>query len=598
MKKTFLYTFIMAFLLGSALTSCEDAFGDFLDKQPSNELTEEEVFSNWRNTEYYYYDIYNFLRNGRARINNSWMDAATDLATTSYSYGGTRSSFNIGNYYAGAGAPEIRDTWYHCYSAIRKCNTLLEKIDAVPLTADQTVDQRLRLVKRMKAEARTFRAYFYWELLLRYGPVPIITERLDPESENLLDYERPDIKTCFLFVLDELEASQDSLQSPRQLNENDELVDDELSNAVAKNDLGRITQGVSLALESRIKLYLASPRYASLGLVTWDEAAFVAEKMINTFGNGLSYKLNTNSDSVKAYQDAINTRVYDGNPEVIFWRNDARGGWLPMESPVGFGGSGGLTPSQNLVDMYDMQDGSSPFSSYDATGAPVYVSNVPEVREGSSYSDQDPYNNRDPRMYATILFNGSQWWSRAIDTSEGGADKPLGNANATATGYYNRKYMDDSQTHYRTGGAMYRNWIFIRYAEILLNYAEAQNEVAGPSPAVFNTLQKLRDRVGLTAKLSDRPDLQTQESLRNFIRKERTIELAFEDHRAWDVRRWDVAEDALARPVYGVRIIKKNDELLFERKVVQSRVFESKMYLYPIPESEIWKTGMENNPDW
>lgn len=587
MKKYFLYTVFVTVISGCFFASCEDAFGDFLDKQPSNELTEEETFSTWKNFEAFHYDIYDFLRDGLGRINSSWMDSATDLAQTSYSWGGTRTSFNIGNYYASSGAPEINDTWNYYYRAIRKCNMVLERVNDVPLGPDETSAQRKEKADRLVCEARMFRAYFYWELVLRYGAVPIIENSLDPDKPNL-DIKRPEsVKTCFEFILKDLNESYAA------------LLDDD---AIADADLGRLTKGINLALQSRIKLYLASPRYQSLGLVSWQQAANAAELFITTYGDKGSnrYHLFTDVDPVKAYQVAINRRAFDGNRETIFCRNDGfLSNWWPSEAPVGYGGSGGLCPSQNLVDMYDMANGTSPFAQYDETGAVVYANGIPTVNSASGYDELTPYLNRDPRLYATVLYNGAVWWHRAIDVTEGGTDKPIGNANATPTGYYNRKYMDDTSTDPLDGNkVMYRNWIFIRYAEILLNYAEAMNEVKGPSPEVFGILQQLRDRVGMTAKLAGRSDLQNKDNLRKFIRKERTVELAFEDHRSWDVRRWNVAKEALSSPIYGVTVTKQGSTVNYKRKLVQQRVFDDKMYLYPIPEKEIWKTGMQNNPGW
>ena len=104
--------------------------------------------------------------------------------------------------------------------------------------------------------------------------------------------------------------------------------------------------------------------------------------------------------------------------------------------------------------------------------------------------------------------------------------------------------------------------------------------------------------MGLSLKLTERADLKEQEAALHFIRKERTVELAFEDHRAWDLRRWNVAEKALARDIYGVEVTQERGQLKYTRKVVGNRVFEEKMYLYPIPEAEVWKTGIENNPGW
>lgn len=111
MKKTLLYGIFALSIASATLTSCEDMFGGFLDKQPSNELTGEEVFSDWNLMLQFHYDTYNFLRHGACRINNSWLDAATDLAETSYATGGVRTTFNIGNYYGNGGASELSGTW-------------------------------------------------------------------------------------------------------------------------------------------------------------------------------------------------------------------------------------------------------------------------------------------------------------------------------------------------------------------------------------------------------------------------------------------------------------------------------------------------------
>jgi hypothetical protein len=144
-------------------------------------------------------------------------------------------------------------------------------------------------------------------------------------------------------------------------------------------------------------------------------------------------------------------------------------------------------------------------------------------------------------------------------------------------------------------GQSYRNWIIMRYAEVMLNYAEAMNEAYGPSQEVYDALDEIRHRGGITGSVASRTDLTTKEALRNFIRKERTVELAFEEHRMWDVRRWNVAVEALSRPIYGVEVGTGGN---ITRKIVQTRPFEQKMYLYPIPETEVWKTNIENNPGW
>jgi hypothetical protein len=586
MKKTILYTAIFVMLSGVTLSSCEDMFGDFLNKQPSNELTEKEVFSLWSNTQKFHFDTYNFLRHGACRINNSWMDAATDLAETSYSNGGTRTSFNIGNYYAAGGAFELTDTWEHYYRGIRKCNMLLAHIDEVPKTASDSEETYQTHKKNYKAESRFLRAYFYWELFLRYGALPIITDVLDPDGDLLTGYaNRPKAAEYIDFILKELIECEPGLIDKPQKDQD--------------NLIGRISKPMASALRSRIILYMASPHYQ---LKTWQEAFDAAQSFIDTYGTQYGLYDGESSDPLQRYQGAVLVPFHEGNNEVIFWRNDGKIGWSAVryDIPVGEGGNGGLCPSQNLVDMYDMANGLSPFTQYDETGAPVYNAAItPSINPASGYVETDPYINRDPRFYRTVLYHKSTWNNAEINVIKGGRDNPIGNANATPTGYYVRKYIPESILQNNHSGDGYRNWIFIRYAEILLNYAEAMNEIDGPSNDVFRALQQIRNRSGITADLSTRADLKVKDALRNFIRKERTVELAFEDHRAWDVRRWNVATKALSRPIYGMEITNGSDSKpVYTRKVAQNRVFEEKMYLYPIPEAEIWKTGLANNPSW
>lgn len=588
MKKTIIYAAFVLAAFGSILTSCEDMFGGFLDKQPSNELTEEEVFSQWTTTKEFHFDTYNFLRNGASRINSSWMDSSTDLAETSYATAGTRTSFNIGNYYAPGGAPELSDTWESYYRGIRKCNMLLSRIDNVPKSTDDTAEAHATYVTQYKSESRFLRAYFFWEMFLRYGTVPMVLEVLDPDGDLLSNYTtRPTTKVYVDWVLLELSSCEAGLM--------DKATSDKTTN------VGRINKPMARALTSRIKLYMASDRFRAESGVSWLEAANAAKSFINDYGT--MYGLYTaDANPVSCYTNAILKTVHsEANNELIFWRNDAKIGWagISNDTPVGEGGRGGLCPSQNLVDMYDMANGLSPFSNYDKTGAPVYNGiTTPTINNASGYKENDPYTNRDPRLQATILFNGVSWNGGVINVIKGQRDNPIGNANSTPTGYYVRKYIPEVILEDNHSKSTYRNWIFIRYAEILLNYAEAMNEVGGSSDEVFKALQLIRDRAGMTAKLADRTDLQTQSELRNFIRKERTVELAFEDQRAWDVRRWNVAVETLARPIYGMDITKENGKLVYTRKFAQQRTFTDRMYLYPIPEGEVWKTSIENNPGW
>lgn len=586
MKKTLLYSLFALGVASTSLTSCEDMFGDFLDKAPSGELTSEQVFSDWGMATQFHYDTYNFLRHGALRVNNSWLDSATDLAQTSYATGGTRTTFNIGNYYGGGGANELTGTWESFYRGIRKCNMTLERIDEVPKDPSISDEKYAEDLANIKAEARFLRAYFYWEMFLRYGPVPIVTEVLDPDGDLLSGYTtRPSIKEFVVdFIMKELDECEAGLMSKEVYDKDQALA-------------GRVIKPIASALYSRIALYMASPRFSGESGITWQDAVDACEAFMSTYGE--SYGLMTGGATVKdnLTNAWLATPYTESNTEIIFFRNDPNIGWgsISADTPVGEGGSGGLCPSQNLVDMYDMADGSAPFAQYDATGSPVYNNGVPAINAASGYADATMWDNRDGRLQASVLYQGQIWNGRAIDVIQGHADNPLGNANSTPTGYYVRKYIPETILAGTHGGSSKRLWTIMRYAEVLLNYAEAVNEVSGPCQKVYDALDQIRHRAGITGNVADRTDLTTKDAMRNFIRKERTVELAFEEHRWWDVRRWNVAVEALSRPIYGINVTSNGDIV---RKVAQNRVFEEKMYLYPIPEAEVWKTNIENNPGW
>ena len=469
---------------------------------------------------------------------------------------------------------------------------LLTRIEEVPQNPAVSEDKYNRDKKNYIAEARFLRAYFYWELFLRYGPIPIVKEVLDPNGDLMSKYTtRPTTKEYVVdFILEELKSCEGNLL--------------DYETAWKSSSAGRIGQPMACALRSRIMLFMASPRYSSESGITWQQAADVAKEFIDTYG--ANFALFNAKDATGAtlgienYTNALLRTAYQGsNKEVIFYRNDDKQNWgnIKNDTPVGEGGNGGLCPSQNLVDMYDMADGSSPFSEYDATGAPVYTGNsmIPAINPASGYNDAQPWSNRDPRLAATVLYQGAEWGNGSIDVRFGMRDNPRGNANSTPTGYHVRKYIPESILSVEHSGTAYRLWTIIRYAEIMMNYAEAMNEVNGPCSEVYSMLDQIRQRAGISGSVTDRTDLNTKDKMRNFIHKERTIEFAFEEHRAWDVRRWNVATEALSRDIYGVNVTENGT---ITRKVAQKRVFEDKMYLYPIPEGEYWKTNIENNPGW
>ena len=584
--------FALALAMGAmTLTSCEDAFGNFLDKQPSNELTKAEVLGSFTLLEQNHNDTYNFLLHGANRINNSWLDAATDLAESSIGTSGTRTSFNIGNYYGGGGAAELTSVWESRYRGIRKCNITINTLEAENADKLRPADLSVELFQTRKtnfiAEARFLRAYFYWELFLRYGPVPMVTTELDPNGDLMTGYtERPDLKTFMDFLFKEVKECEAGLKTYAETSD--------------ETYAGEVNQPTARALYVRMMLYMASPRFSAQSGITWQQAADAAKGFLADYGD--NYRLETRTNGgVAAYNNAWLLNSYaDKNPEVIFFRNGVAIGWsgISTDTPVGEGGQGGLCPSQNLVDMYDMEDGSAPFTQYDATGAPVYVNGKPSVNAESGYTDQNMWKNRDPRLAASVLYQGSEWNGRAINVIYGQSDNPIGNQNVTPTGYYVRKYIPETILSSNHSGTAKRLWRIFTYSEILLSYAEALNEAdyAGNKSLVCNLLDQIRHRGGIIGNVANRADLNSQTAMRNFIHKERTIELAFEEHRWWDVRRWNVAGEALGRDIYGIDVAADGT---ITRKVAQQRKWQDKFYLYPIPEAEVWKIGQDfQNEGW
>lgn len=253
-----------------------------------------------------------------------------------------------------------------------------------------------------------------------------------------------------------------------------------------------------------------------------------------------------------------------------------------MNGPNGSGGWGGNSPMQNFVDDFEMSNG------------------LPIDDVASGYDDQDPYVNRDPRFYATVVYNGLAFRDRPYESFlPEGLDSPDGNEpwNTSKTGYLLRKFMREDITLNDWNDMGTSPWRYFRYAEILLNYAEAQNEVTGPDASVYDAVNTVRQRAGM-------PDLTgfSQDEMRDKIRNERRVELAFEEHRYFDVRRWKIAMEVENQPARGVSITKESDgSLTFAPSIaLDGKTFEEKHYWFPIPLDDITASNgaLEQNPGY
>ncbi|WP_316827968.1 RagB/SusD family nutrient uptake outer membrane protein [Pedobacter miscanthi] len=477
------------------------------------------------------------------RIDGSFLDAGTDDAVPSRI--GTQAEFYRTGRISSTNLPD--DVWSRNYLGIRRANLFLSKVDVVPTTAV--------LKTQFKAEARFLRAYFYFELVKRWGGVPLIGDQVFALNDDI-NIPRNTLDECYAYIVTELDAIKSSL----------------LPYAISDGDWGRANIGAAMALKSRVLLYAASPlSNPTNNIQKWTLAAQAAADV-----KALGYTLVT--DWVANFNATKNT-------EFIFIKQNALNTNIEINNgPIGYLQGVGLTsPSQNLVDAFLMLDGKA-------------ISDA-----GSTYDANNPYLNRDPRLTATIMHNGKNWLGRPVETFEGGQDKPGGNRTQTRTGYYLRKFMGKFETS-TTYSNQAHHVILLRYAEILLNHAEALNESGGAVADIVNNLVLIRKRAGILPGSNNLYGLSltlNKDELRKIIQNERRIELAFEEHRTWDLRRWKLAETELNKPVRGVQVVKNGAAFSYTYFNAANAVFDAKMYWYPIPQAEILANNkMVQNPGW
>ena len=559
--KFFRYVFV-SMAVGSAFTLC--SCNDFLDREEDSFIDKTATFDSYNRTKQYLTYAYSLLPEGLNRFSGgALLGAATDDACFAIESSNIQ-QFNNGSWNALSNPDNV---WDRYFAGIAKCCTLLENSNHINLDISRLdpakrveYENNLKDIRMWRAEAHFLRAYFNFELLKRYGPIPIIKSTLDI-NKDYSDTPRPTMKEVVEFIANDCDIAADSLELTPWRNMNDAF--------------GRATKGAALALKSRLLLYAASPLYVDFGDIDeankpsdatlWKAAADAAKAVIDLN----QYEL------APAYDDLFKNDFQ--NKEYIFVRRyPSNSDFEKSNFPISYGGKGGTNPSQNLIDDYEMLDGTA-FDWND----PVKAAH--------------PFENRDERLLATVLMNGVLFKGKRVATYPGGADATP-NPNATKTGYYLRKFLNED-VNIQTGGGSDGHVVpLFRLAEIYLNYAEALNEYDPTNPDIAVYLNKIRERVSLP----DVPSGLTQEQMRTLIHHERRVELAFEEHRFWDVRRWKVASSTLGAPVKGVKITQDDaGNFTYSPVQVEQRVFQPKMYWYPIPQSEVLKLHhWEQNKGW
>lgn len=538
---------VMGCMVG-LLTAC-----DYLDFNESTNRTQEEMFSTFNNVRLAVVGVYTFLPQDFGALGGAMRDAATDNATYVWN---NNSIYKI---YDNKWSPvnTIDDVWGNMYTGIQAANTYLESYDEEFLkrfSLNDGYDEEIAKFRMYPYEVRALRAFYYFELAKRYGDVPLVTKTLALEEVNTL--KRTPFHEVINFVAEE--CSQVAKVLP--VDQNDFF-----------KETGRVTKGMALALKSRALLYAASRLHnPAHDTDMWQRSAEAAKEVMDM------NKYSLPKIDVDPLYDPNGSHDVLKSSQVIFERRNGESDSYERNNlPIGFeGGNSGNTPTQNLVDAYEMAT-SVPFS----WDNPTHVKNM--------YVNESGEPTRDPRFYKTIAYNGSTLMREKVESLEGGKNGlPL--VGATETGYYMRKYINETMS-LDPNFPIKKNHHFIlfRYAETLLNYAESLNEWVGPDvvPEGFTlSAREALNQVRIAAKMQEVTE--TGDEFTKRLRNERRIELAFEDHRFWDIRRWMIGD--VVKDIYGVRASAEG----YVREKIQTRVWDDKMYLYPISQQEIYK-----NPD-
>lgn len=542
------------FIMSIATVSCED----YLDVTPKDKVSDLTLWTDKGNADLFLNGIYGSIRGPVSYLYGFFdpQDNFTDNSICPFTWGNSRSIYVIG-----IESPitlSVLKQWEQQFTNIRKCNVFITKAEASDLDADW---KKLRL-----AEVRFLRAYFYSLLWTSYGGVPIITEILDRNTQGEEIFrERATDEETYKFIVDECAAVVTDLPT--------------------KPEKSRVGKGAALTLKAWCELFNASPlKNTGNDKSRWALAASTCKQVMDM-----------NVYSLFPDHATLNYAANNNNVEVIFDKTylggtsigSCRGGMQPIAFVGGTQVSwASVNPSQELVDEYAMSNG------------------LPITDPESGYDPQNPYTNREKRFYDDINYDGAMWlgyesvyWTGSgskneLDLDVRGSERPV-------TVYHPRKAIE---AQYCVNGKNYlgsASWIIFRYAEVLLSYAEAQNEAVGPDESVYDAVNLVRARV----ELPDLPTGLSQEEMRTAIYRERRVEFCFEDKRWYDLIRLKLADKVIPEPIHTMKITKVDDKKVYTvipAVTGQTRAFDpAKNYLMPIPQAAIDRnTKLIQNPGY
>ena len=530
---------------------------NFLDfDETSGDYTREDMYSTFSNVKAMMTNVYGYMPDKDiVGVSDAMRECGCDDAEFGDPEGSVQ-RFGNGNW----SSINTVDTKWDLYNAIRSANEFLESIKTVDLSIyqyDIKYENQMAQMALYPYQARVLRAFYLFELARRYGDIPVPEKMLTIEEANSIP------KTPFDQVIDFIVKECDECAA---------VLPKSYMTTVLDNDYGRVTKGFAMALKSRALLYAASPLHNPEGdKDKWKAAAKAALDLINA---------NIYSLDPSFLNDIV------GSSEVIFCiMRDLDYSFEKYNFPVRFTygrrtSMSGTYPTQNLVDAFQTLGG------YDITlGANGWQTNDP------AFDITKPYDGRDPRFARTILANGMAFKSSTIETFVGGQDYSATRSGlCTVTGYYLKKFVDPEASFVREDEHESKHQrVVFRYAEILLSYAEAANECLGPDGTDAELTMSARAALNMVRANATMPNVTVggADAFRQAVQREWRVEFAFEDHRFWDVRRWKIAPTTQTQ-INGVEIVKEGTDLVYSLKNIETRPWADKMYLYPIPQSELF----------
>lgn len=555
MKKYLLFALIGMF----TLSAC-----NYLDFDESEGTEKDEAYVYFDNISRLAIASYRMLPQDYGELSGALRESATDNAMYIWN------SNPIYDIYNDKWSPlnTIDNKWDGYYAVMHDINDFLENYTPANLDRFQwelTYKDDIKKANMYINEVRLLRALYYFELTKRYGDVPLVTKTLTVEEANTIS--RTPYDDIIKFIVDECDEVGPKLP---------------IKHEDFYKETGRVTRGLALALKARTLLYAASPLHnISNDKLKWEAAATAAMDVINTGWYNLPLITKDPLYSAQGGNDVLNSS------QLIYERRNGESNSFEQHNlPVGFEkGQTGNVPSQDLVDCYEFLDGSK----FDWTK---------EEDPEKIYFDAAGKPTRDPRLYINVLVNGSNFMKHTIETFVGGANAyPI--IGATTTGYYLHKLMNGSLSLSPTSPIKKNHhFLMYRYAEVLLNYAEAMAEWKDADFVDGTHTLSARQALNQVRNSAGMPDVTVLgDEFKDAVHNERRIELAFEDHRFWDIRRWKQGE--LVKSIHGIVIRKQGEVLTYQRQLVEERIWKDKMYLYPIPQNESFKNkNLGQNPGW